>query len=394
MFHAMDLQVGGMTLDIAGEAVKDFHSDLQACVGILGKLDLQELRADLDAVLIVIAPFLQIHVPAQQVRGALKQLNESRNKKALEVFDHVVGELVRSAADIVVQRSVKDTAGDERFCAAQDAIKSQHLPFWTKNDTGVTVCQNWTSLCSGMVFEALQEAAGNVMDALTVWSSIHAEEHGASLDKWADDVLAMVRAVDAAITVYLSQNMWEGVELLNELCEVADHNPVVNFVCAQEVRTCQTRMGDQPVAAAAFEKVERCLSNGFKGLLRCCRSLKGKLVERLPTTRPSWDALQAGVVAALKNQEVRCNMVNVFVRTADFARSPRFGPSVPLVEDWLAQRTGGGGQAPPLARQHVQCCGAHQKPRRVGPCLEFPHAGLLGRRPVCERRDHGALDRC
>lgn len=199
-----------LTLEEAKASAKLLYNDVKQTVEVFEKhLSFEFLTDDFNA----FKPFLSIAVLAKDVRMAFKRLQEPHNKKATEIFNEVVIELVKGAAHQIIQRSA-NVAGDEKFDNACNSLDSDYT------SAGKFNMKNFDAILSGMVFEVLRESLQSVLrEAYSMRSATRSEEHHQEVESGRTKALDLLALVDNALCLRLAQCM-DG--LAGELKKVAD----------------------------------------------------------------------------------------------------------------------------------------------------------------------------
>ena len=160
---SMKMQLSSISLEDAEATILAYYRDVESMVTSLRQtVAFEMLTDDIDAILYVFKAFLNLPVLASEMRATFKRLQEPRNAKAMELFEdsgNHVGELTKSSADKVVQRSVKDAAGDDRFDSATKALAAPQLPSWNAISETEYELLNAEGAFNGMVHDVLQESS-------------------------------------------------------------------------------------------------------------------------------------------------------------------------------------------------------------------------------------------
>ena len=337
--HTVQERVSSLTLEEAEASVKSFYDDVKKAVEVFEKhMSFELLTDDLKAILFVFKPFLSISVSAKDVRMAIKRLQEPRNTKATEIFDQVVGELVKGAADQIIQRSVKDAAGDERFDNACNSLNSDYLPQWCSTSDGHFNLKNFDAIVSGMVFEVLCESMQSVHEAYSMWSAIHAEEHYQEVESWSTKALDLLALVDNALCLWLVQCMGGLAGELNKLADFGSSSEFVTFVSSKRGVEIIGKVGEMPCVNAEHELNDSVFNVALDKLVQA-----GKNFVKVISTEASsahWAVWQQQLTVGIRNQEVRKNIVALLSAISQLDASEHPSGST-LLEEWQEQQNTG-----------------------------------------------------
>ena len=161
-----------------------------------------------------------------------------------------------------------------------------------------------------MVYEVLQESVQSVAEALSMWSSIHAEEQGRMLTDWSQQVITMLGVADAVGSVWIFKLFDEIAPLLTETSPVdGEFSDLLDFMESQEGGARWDEFGGMSFLVDSWRETEKRIADSIESFSIACKALSE--LPAFEEERRSWAAWYRQVCQAAANQDARKTVVQL-----------------------------------------------------------------------------------